>query len=416
MESVRAYRFRVYPDAKRRREIDERLVLAKDFYNLLLENAIKAYKENGSRVTMASLNRFAKEIEKEKRFLRLYSQTRCEIKYRILKAYHNFFRRTMEEKKGKRVEAGFPRFKSIGRYRSITYPQDNGSFSIEKDRLRVSRIGTMKIKLHRRIEGRIKTLAIKRESGEYYAIFTTVKGVEAPKVQGTNPVGIDLGLESFIAMSDGTKIKKPRFFKKREKRIARWQRIIARRNKGSKGREKARLRLQKEWDTATRQSDDFMRKLSDGLVGSGYTSFAVEALNISNMARNHRLARAIYAASWNRFVQFLTYKAESAGMWAANVDPRNTTQECSRCHNIKKEEGLALDGRVYSCSACGLVIDRDVNSAVNILSRRTAGHAGSYAREDLDYLHQETDAKAGPVKREHTLESRNLDSKGSPGL
>ena len=113
-------------------------------------------------------------------------------------------------------------------------------------------------------------------------------------------------------------------------------------------------------------------------------------------------------APLNSSVQFLTYRAESAGMRMAKVDPRDTMQECSRCHNVKKEEeGLALGDRIYSCSACGLAIDREVNFAVNILSRRTAGHAGSYAREDLASLHPETDAKAGPVKREHTTESGN---------
>ncbi len=413
MESMRAYRFRVYPDARRRREIDERLILAKEFYNLLLEDTTKAYKENKSGITMASLNRFAKEIEKEKRFLRLYSQTRCEIKYRLLKAYRNFFRRIDERKKGRRIKAGFPRFKSIDRYRSITYPQNNGSFSIEKDRLRVSRMGTMKIELQRRIEGRIKAMTIKRESGEYYAIFTAVKEVEVQKSPDTNPVGIDLGLESFIAMSDVTKIKKPKFFRQRERRIAHWQRVVARRNKGSKRREKAKLRLQKEWNGVTRQSDNFMHRLSRDLVSSGHTSFAVEALHIGNMMKNHRLAQSIQSASWNRFIRMLSYKAESAGMTVVAVDPRRTTKECSNCGKIID---MPLSERVYACGRCGIRIDRDINAAINILRRATAGHAGSYARGDLASLHLETDAKAGSLKREHTLGSGNIDFKGSPGL
>ncbi len=413
MESIRAYRFRVYPNARRRREIDERLILAKEFYNPLLEDTIKAYKENKSGITMASLNRFAKEIEKEKRFLRLYSQTRCEIKYRLLKAYRNFFRRIDERKKGRRIKAGFPRFKSIDRYRSITYPQNNGSFSIEKDRLRVSRIGTMKIELHRRIEGRIKAMTIKRESGEYYAIFTAAKEVEVQKSPDTNPVGIDLGLESFIAMSDVTKIKKPKFFRQRRRRIAHWQRVVARRNKGSKRREKAKLRLQKEWNGVTGQSDNFMHRLSRDLVSSGHTSFAVEALHTGNMMKNHRLAQSIQGASWNRFIRMLSYKAESAGMTVVTVDPRRATKECSNCGKIID---MPLSERVYACGRCGIRIDRDINAAINILRRATAAHAGSYARGDPASLHLETDAKAGSPKREHTLGSGNIDFKGSLGL
>ena len=225
MEVRRAYRYRIYPDAKRQKETELQLTLSKEFYNLLLEKSIKAYKEGNKKLSMAHLNKFAKEIEKDRKFLQIYSQTRCEIKYRVMKAYQNFFRRVKEKKSGKRIKVGFPRFKSSDRYRSITYPQDNGSFAIvkknKKQILRVSRVGSMQIKLHRSIEGRIKTLTIKKTGGEYFAIFTTVKEVEPSKVENTNPVGIDMGLNSFIALSDGTKIEKPKFAKKAEKHIAR---------------------------------------------------------------------------------------------------------------------------------------------------------------------------------------------------
>ena len=228
MELARAYKFRIYPDAKRQEEIDEKLILAQQFYNRILEKSIASYRNGKTKVSMAQFNRFVKEIiQEDKKYLRLYSQTRCEIEFRIFKAYRNFFRRVRE---GNR-KAGFPRFRSRDRYKSITYPQDNGSFSIRKDRLRVSRIGTMRIEMHRKIEGTIKTLAIKREARNYYAIFTTVNNIVPPTIKDTNPIGIDMGLNSFIAMSDGTKIKKPKFARKNAKRIARWQRTIARRRK-----------------------------------------------------------------------------------------------------------------------------------------------------------------------------------------
>ena len=165
-------------------------------------------------------------MELTRKFLQIYSQTRCEIKYRVLKAYQNFFRRAKEKKSGKRIKVGFPRFKSSDRYCSITYPQDNGSFAIvkknKKRMLSVSRIGGMQIEPHRGIEGKIKTLTIKKRGGEYFAIFTAVTEIGPPKVENTNPVGIDMGLNSFIALSDGTKIGKPKFAKKAENHIARW--------------------------------------------------------------------------------------------------------------------------------------------------------------------------------------------------
>ena len=139
MELTRTYKFRIYPDATRQAEIDERLILAQQFYNKILEKSIAPYQNGKTKVSMAQFNRFVKEILKDdKKFLKLYSQTRCEIEFRLLKAYQNFFRRIRE---GNR-KPGFPRFRSRDRYKSITYPQDNGSFRIEKGRLRVSKIGT----------------------------------------------------------------------------------------------------------------------------------------------------------------------------------------------------------------------------------------------------------------------------------
>jgi putative transposase len=374
MELKRAYKFKIYPDATRQEEIDERLILAQQFYNMLLEKSIKSYKNGKTKVSMAQFNRFVKEIiQEDKKYLKLYSQTRCEIEYRLLRAYQNFFRRIKEGNK----KAGFPRFRSRDRYKSITYPQDNGSFSIKRGRLRVSRIGTMPINLHRKIEGTIKTLAIKREGRNYYVVLTTTKEIKVPNVKNVNPVDIDMGLNSFVVLSDGAKIQKPKFAKKAEKHIARWQRIVARRQKGSKRREKAKLKLQKKWEDVSSQSNDFAHKLSTKLVDSGYTSFAVEDLRIQNMAKNHRLAQSIHNASWNRFIQMLSYKAESAGMKVIKVDPRNTSKECSNCGNI---QDMPLSIREYNCSRCGMQLDRDINASINILKRATLGQRGSHVQ------------------------------------
>ena len=376
MELIRAYKFKIYPDAKRQEEIDERLVLAQQFYNKILEKSIASYQNGKTKVSMAQFNKFVKEIIQEnKKYLKLYSQTRCEIEYRLLKSYQNFFRRIKE---GNR-KAGFPRFRSRDRYKSITYPQDNGSFSIRKGKLRVSRIGTMPIDLHRKIEGTIKTLAIKREGKDYYAVFTAEQIINPKEVKDINPVGIDMGINNFIALSDWQTIQKPKFFKQREKRIARWQRIVARRNKGSKRREKAKFHLQEEWKGITSQSNDFMHKLSDKLVNGRSTSFAVEALHIDNMLKNHSLAQSIQNASWRRFTDFLSYKAESAGMKVIKVDPRDTTQKCSRCHNIKRgSEMLTLKDKIYHCNVCGLVIGRDENASINICDKSLNSQSSNF--------------------------------------
>ena len=326
-------------------------------------------------------NQFLNEIIKEdKTYLQLYAHVRVDIRNRLLKTYQNFFRRCQQKGSGAKVKAGFPRFKSKGRFNSITHIENNGSFRIEKGRLRVSKIGTMRIEQHRNIVGNVKTMTIKREGKEYYAIFIAEQIITPPKINDTNPVGIDLGLNNFIALSDGQTIQKPKFFKKKEKRIAKWQSIVARRNKGSKRREKAKFRLQEEWKGITNQSNDFMHKISDKMVHGGYTSFAVEALHIQNMAKNHNLAQSIQNASWNRFIQLLSYKAESAGMKVMKVDPRNTSKECSNCGNI---QDTPLSIREYNCSRCGMQLDRDVNASINMLNRATLGQRGSHVPEDI---------------------------------
>ena len=397
MELARAYKFRIYPDFTRQEEIDERLVLAQQFYNKILEKSIASYRNGKTKVSMAQFNRFVKEIiQEDKKYLKLYSQTRCEIEFRLLKAYQNFFRRIKEGNK----KAGFPRFRSRDRYKSITYPQDNGSFSISKDRLRVSRIGTMRIELHRKIDGTIKTLVIKREGRNYYAVFTTINDIKVPDVENTNPVGIDLGLDSFIAISDGTKMEKPKFMQQKRKKIARWQRIVARRKKGSNRREKAKMHLQKTYEYSTNQSDDYLHKLSDNLVNSGYTSFAVEDLHIQNMVKNHNLAQSIYNASWNRFIQMLSYKAESAGMKVIKVDARNTSKECSNCGNIRE---MPLSERTYICSRCGMRLDRDINASINILNRATLGQRGSNAQGENIRPQQEATLEELRTDKTHPL-------------
>ncbi|MCL5412959.1 MAG: transposase, partial [Candidatus Marsarchaeota archaeon] len=194
--------------------------------------------------------------------------------------------------------------------------------------------------------------------------------------------------------------------------IARWQRIVARRKKGSNRREMEKEMLSKKWEHTTNQSDDFAHKLSDKLVNSGYTSFAVEDLHIQNMVKNHRLAQSIHNASWNRFINMLSYKAESAGMKVIKVDPRDTTQECSNCHYIKKgARRLTLEDRTYLCNVCGITLDRDINASINILHRATAlGQRESHAQGDMaSAIQQESKSRIEELRTDKTHPLQNAE-------
>ena len=138
--------------------------------------------------------------------------------------------------------------------------------------------------------------------------------------------------------------------------------------------------LQRKWEHVVNQSLDFVHKLSNRLVKLGYTSLAVENLHIQNMVKNHNLAQSIQNASWNKFMQMLSYKAESANIKIIKVDARNTSKECSNCGNIYE---MPLSERMYLCNRCGLQIDRDINASINILHRATTlGQRGSYAQRE----------------------------------
>lgn len=379
--------------------MEEQIELTRLLYNKLLEKAKAEYQKTKSfEIKKATFNRLLKEaIVENKEYNRLYSQTRQNVFVRLQRAYQNFFRRVKERKAGKKIKAGFPRFKSKDRYNSLTYPQFG--FSIDKNMLRLAKIGRVKIELHRPIEGAIKTLSIKKEAGSYYAIFSTISETEPPKIKDTHPVGIDVGLETFATFSDGRKITKPNFARKKEKRIAHWQRVIARRQKGSHRRDKAKLKLEREWQHINNETNDFIQKITTELVNGDYTSFAFEDLRIQNMLKNHRLSRSIGNAVWSRFIQVLSYKAEEAGMGIVFVDPKNTSQICSNCGFLSS---LSLSERVFNCRRCGYQDDRDTNAAKNILNRTTAGHAGSHARGDLASTSSARIRQVGSLKREHT--------------
>ena len=164
------------------------------------------------------------------------------------------------------------------------------------------------------------------------------------------------------------------------------------------------MKLQRVWEGVDNQNNDFIQKETTKLVNSGYTSFAFEDLPITNMMKNHRLADSIQSSCWGKFMQVLSYKAESAGMGVEFVNPRDTTRTCSQCGGIRE---IGLGTRTYRCGQCGLSMDRDLNAAINILKRATAGHAGSNASGDTVPTMQRASQTAS-MNQEHTLQQSEI--------
>lgn len=286
----------------------------------------------------------------------VHSQVLQNVQERVDLAFKAFFRRAKAGEK-----PGYPRFRGVGGYDSFTFKQSG--FGLLDHGLRISKIGVVKVILHRPIKGRIKTLTIQRDAlGNWHACFACEVERE-PLPFNEQAVGIDVGLERFATLSNGERIENPRFFRRDEQALANAQRKLSKAAKGTPERARKRKAVQHIHKRIADRRKDFAHKLSRKLVNRfGMISF--EDLHIQNMLQNHRLAKSISDAAWSQLIQYTMYKAENAGRAVALVDPRNTSKMCSRCGTLVVK---SLSVRVHRCPVCGLVMDRDENASNNIL-------------------------------------------------
>jgi putative transposase len=356
---LKTYKFRLYPTKSQRSKMGRTLDLCRWVYNQTLAYRKDAWEKEGRSTSKYETNNLLPNWKVEKPDLNdVYSQVLQNTQERVDLALKAFFRRVKAGEK-----PGYPRFRGSGWYDSFTYPQFG--FKLLSGKLRLSKIGDIKIKLHRPIEGKIKRLTVRRSStGKWFACFSVeIDDPPKPPWKGGSTVGIDVGLESFATMSNGEKIDNPRFFRSEEKALAKGQRRLSKCEKETPERRKALKVVQRIHERIANRRYDFAHQISNQLV-SKYGLIAFEDLNVTNMLKNHNLAKSISDAAWRMLVITTSYKAESAGSKVVLVDPRNTSQLCSRCgEKVPK----SLSDRVHECPQCGLVMDRDENAAINIL-------------------------------------------------
>jgi putative transposase len=354
--SKKTFRYRLDPTVAQRDVLDGQLRICCELYNAALQERRDAWRR--ARVSIGfrhqSVQLPAIKVERPD-VAAVYSQVLQDVLHRVDKAFGAFFGRV---RRGER--AGFPRFRASRRFDSLTYPQLG--FAVEGRHLNVSKIGAIKVKLHRPIEGTIKTLTIKREAGTWCACFSVdVEPVRLPA--SAESIGVDVGLTHFATLSDGTQIANPRHARRAEAQMRRAQRRMARRRRGSAGRREAVRLLQVAQARVRHQRADVQHKLSRRLVDR-YGLIAVEDLNIKGLASG-RLAKSVHDASWSSFIEKLAYKAEHAGRTLMKVDPRGTSQTCTCGAHTPK----TLSQRWHQCVACGLSAARDHVSAQLVLSR-----------------------------------------------
>jgi putative transposase len=354
----KAFKYRLKVSRAVGHRLDATLDACRELYNAALAERRDAYRVACKSVGYLDQSKQLPEIKKERPDVAaVHSQVLQNALKRVDLAFEGFFRRV---RKGQ--TPGYPRFRGKARYDSFTYPQ--GGWRLEGDKLILSKIGSMRVRLSRPIGGKVKTVTVRREAKHWYVIFACE--VEAEPLSATGEVkAIDVGLEYFITDQNGDGVYPPEYFRGHEDLLATAQRELARKQKGSARRKKAKDKVARIHRRIANQRRDFLHKLSTRIIRENDTIF-YEDLNISGMVRNRHLAKSISDAAWGMFIRMLYYKAEYAGRRAVNVVPHGTSQDCSGCGE-KVPKGLST--RWHRCPHCGLVLQRDHNAARNILAR-----------------------------------------------
>lgn len=359
---LKSYKYRLYPTKKQSDFLIVQLDGHRFLYNQALAERKEIYEKEKRGISYTDqATRLLPQLKKEsdKLFTCNYSSLQQTLR-RLDKSFKAFFRRIKAGEK-----PGYPRFKPADRFNTINYAVLGDGCQIKDNRLYIQNAGHIKVKWHRQISGNIKTLSVTRRNNKWYVIFS-VEFENIPLPKTGKKIGIDMGLEKFITSSDGQYKGSPdKFLKKSEKRLISASQRLSRRKKGSNRRKKARALLANIHEKINNQRLDSYHKKTCELV-KNYDSFTVEKLNIRNMVKNHHLAKSISDAAWGMFLSILKSKAENAGRKFIEVSPRNTSQMCYSCGQIVKK---SLSVRVHKCPHCGLILDRDINAAINILAR-----------------------------------------------
>ena len=352
MTHLRSYKFRLYPTKRQEQALLNTLETCRRLYNSSLDERNKNYE-----IRFYEQKRLLTERRRENKYQKqVHSQVLQDVLLRLDKAYQAFFKGLTR----------YPRFKRREKYNSFTYPQIGG-FSLDDERLllRIGLIGIVEVKVHRPINGMMKTCTIIRDIDQWYACITVVEKPEynVKPLSARTEVGVDFGLFNLAVLSTGEVIENPKLLNASAERIKYLQKSLSRKKKGSHNRMKARMALAIVWRRVRRRRDDYAHKVSAQLT-SRYNTVVFEDLTIRRMVKNHNLAAAIMDASWGKLRQLTADKVERRCGRVILVNPSGTSQKCSGCGVVVPKD---LSVRIHACPSCGLVIDRDHNAALNIL-------------------------------------------------
>ncbi|ATV57767.1 IS200/IS605 family element RNA-guided endonuclease TnpB [Fusobacterium pseudoperiodonticum] len=365
----KAYKFRIYPTLEQVIFFLKNFGCVRKVHNLMLDDRKKDYEEYKSTGIKTKYPTPAKYKEEYPYLKEVDSLALANAQLNLEKAFKNFL---------KNKDFGFPKYKCKSNPVQSYTTNNQNTIYIKDSYIKLPKLKSLvKIKLHRKIKGIIKSATISKNSLEHYFVSILCEEEIEEFAKTNKNIGIDLGIKEFATMSDCTKVENLKLTKEYEKKLKREQRKLSRRCKlakdsakklsDSKNYQKQKKKVAKIHNKIRNKRKDFVNKLSTKIINN-HDIICIEDLNIKGMLKNHKLAKSISDVSWSEFVRQLEYKANWYGKKIIKIPTfYPSSKTCSSCGNIK--ETLTLSERIYHCECCGLEIDRDYNASINILRK-----------------------------------------------